>query len=358
MNLSNSKKKKMIMNLLPIINLILLILIENSCYALHHYDRQFSPLSDELITFINKQPNIEWKADRTTRFTSIHHAKSMMGVLLNRVDQHKLHHPIIHHNDINIKLPKYFDSRKYWKNCSSIRTIRDQSSCGSCWAFGAVESMSDRICIHSKGRISIELSAVNLLSCCSRCGFGCNGGIPGMAWDYWKDEGIVTGGSNETHTGCQPYPFPECIHHSTSINHSSCEVKYYSTPECYQTCQPDYAIQYENDKYYGKSSYYVTSDEVSIMKEILLNGPVEATFYVFDDFLNYKTGVYKYVTGSLLGGHAIRIIGWGVSSLNHTPYWLCANSWNKQWGDKGYFKILRGSNECGIESMVTAGLPK
>ncbi|KAH8856084.1 Cathepsin B-like cysteine proteinase [Schistosoma japonicum] len=305
MNLSNSKKKKMIMNLLPIINLILLILIENSCYALNHYDRQFSPLSDELITFINKQPNIEWKADRTTRFTSIHHAKSMMGVLLNSVDQHKLHRPIIHHNDINIKLPKYFDSQLF-----------------------------------------------------NRCGFGCNGGIPGMAWDYWKDEGIVTGGSNETHTGCQPYPFPECIHHSTSINHSSCEVKYYSTPECYQTCQPDYAIQYENDKYYGKNSYYVTSDEVSIMKEILLNGPVEATFYVFDDFLNYKTGVYKYVTGSLLGGHAIRIIGWGVSTLNHTPYWLCANSWNKQWGDKGYFKILRGSNECGIESMITAGLPK
>ena len=44
----------------------------------------------------------------------------------------------------------------------------------------------------------------------------------------------------------------------------------------------------------------------------------------------------------------LQILGWGVE--NGVPYWLCANSWNEYWGDHGYFKILRGSNECGIES--------
>ena len=67
-------------------------------------------------------------------------------------------------------------------------------------------------------------------------------------------------------------------------------------------------------------------------------------------------GVYRHVTGEMLGGHAIKILGWGTE--NGTPYWLVANSWNYDWGDKGYFKILRGNDECGIESDVVAGIPK
>lgn len=42
-------------------------------------------------------------------------------------------------------LPENFDSREQWPNCPTIREIRDQGSCGSCWAFGAVEAMSDRV---------------------------------------------------------------------------------------------------------------------------------------------------------------------------------------------------------------------
>ena len=45
------------------------------------------------------------------------------------------------------------------------------------------------------------------------------------------------------------------------------------------------------------------------------------------------------------------MIGWGTE--NGTPYWLIKNSWNDQWGDSGTFKILRGSNECGIEGDVS-----
>lgn len=53
--------------------------------------------------------------------------------------------------------------------------------------------------------------------------------------------------------------------------------------------------------------------------------------------------------------HAIKILGWGKE--NGVSYWLVANSWNKEWGDKGYVKILRGTNECEIEENVVAGLP-
>lgn len=44
-------------------------------------------------------------------------------------------------------------------------------------------------------------------------------------------------------------------------------------------------------------------------------------------------GVYQHVSGSALGGHAIKMLGWGEE--NGVPYWLCANSWNTDWGDNG-----------------------
>merc|ERR1711879_1012806 len=89
------------------------------------------------------------------------------------------------------------------------------------------------------------------------------------------------------------------------------------------------------------------------MGDLMTNGPVAAAFTVYADFPTYKSGVYKHTSGSALGGHAVKIIGWGVEDGN--DYWLVANSWNTDWGDKGFFKIARGHNECGIEGQISAG---
>lgn len=79
------------------------------------------------------------------------------------------------HTDVDqIDIPDSFDSRIQWSNCPSISYIRDQSNCGSCWAFGAVEAISDRICVASKGQQKPEISAADLASCCWLCGFGYN----------------------------------------------------------------------------------------------------------------------------------------------------------------------------------------
>jgi len=92
-----------------------------------------------------------------------------------------------------------------------------------------------------------------------------------------------------------------------------------------------------------------------MMAELYKNGPIEVAFTVYEDFLAYKSGVYQHESGDELGGHAVKILGWGVE--NNTPYWLVANSWNVHWGDSGFFKILRGQDECGIEDEADAGLP-
>lgn len=72
--------------------------------------------------------------------------------------------------------------------------------------------------------------------------------------------------------------------------------------------------------------------------------------------MTYKSGVYKHVSGQQLGGHAVKIYGWGTE--NGEDYWLIANSWSSEWGETGSFRILRGTNECGIEAGVVGGLPK
>lgn len=84
----------------------------------------------------------------------------------------------------------------------------------------------------------------------------------------------------------------------------------------------------------------------------MTDGPVETAFTVYQDFENYVSGIYQQTSNTVLGGHAVKITGWGVE--NGVKYWKVANSWNPYWGEKGFFRILRGVDECGIESGATS----
>ena len=68
------------------------------------------------------------------------------------------------------ELPDHFDARKEWPMCPTIGHIRNQGKCRGCWAFAAAEAMSDRICITTNGKLIVELAALDLISCCRRCG--------------------------------------------------------------------------------------------------------------------------------------------------------------------------------------------
>ena len=66
-----------------------------------------------------------------------------------------------------------------------------------------------------------------------------------------------------------------------------------------------------------------------------------------NDCLYVKGGVYKHVTGKLLGGHAVKVVGWGVQNTTGEEYWLVANSWGPTWGEEGYFRFsLNDTGEC------------
>ncbi|KAK6917961.1 Peptidase C1A, propeptide [Dillenia turbinata] len=266
-------------------------------------------LQESIIKLVNENPKAGWKAAMNPRLSNytVGQFKHLLGV--KPTPEHYLKSVPVGH-------------------------------CGSCWAFGAVESLSDRFCIHFG--MNISLSVNDLLACCGfLCGEGCDGGYPIHAWKYFVHRGVVT-------EECDPY------FDNKGCSHPGCEPAY-PTPKCKRKCVSG-SQAWKRAKHFSVSAYRVDSDPNSIMAEVYQNGPVEVSFAVYEDFAYYKSGVYKHTTGSFLGGHAVKLIGWGTTD-DGEDYWLLANQWNTNWGDEGYFKIKRGENECGIEGDVVAGLP-
>eukprot|EP00850_Spirogloea_muscicola_P011128 SM000068S20560 [mRNA] locus=s68:155621:161061:+ [translate_table: standard] len=304
-------------------------------------------LQEHVVDFINTSPGATWTAGRNERLANytMEAFKVLLGAYMMPVNQLDPSVENVRRFPAQGSLPKEFDSRKAWPSCPSITHIRValcncQGHCGSCWAFGAVETLTDRFCILAHENVS--LSPNDLVSCCGfECGNGCGGGWPYKAWEYFVRKGVVT-------VACDPYfDRSGCVHPGCT--------PLLPTPKCVKQCVNDNL--WTENKHFADKAYTVGPEPEEIMAEIFFNGPVEVAFYVFEDFAYYKSGVYKHVTGGVIGGHAVKMIGWGTTE-DGVDYWLIANSWNKSWGEDGYFRIVRGVNECNIEAGVVAGLPR
>ncbi|KAL3310141.1 hypothetical protein Ciccas_011297 [Cichlidogyrus casuarinus] len=294
-----------------------------------------------------------WTASAYSRFDNVENRKKLLGVKRKSKPAHG-NFPLKLRSTKDLVLPKQFDARKNWPECKSIGHIGDQSLCGSCWAYSSANSMSDRICIHT-GKTDVNVSVADLLSCCTECGDGCDGGDPMEAFLYWQKNGIVTGGDYGSEQGCKPYLLPPCEHH-TNGSRISCDAFDSPTPQCTSTCRIGYDKHYHEDMTYSTETYVILYSELGIMRDLYLNGPLVLSLDVYEDFMIYQGGIYKHVAGNYLGGHAVRLIGWGEEKGD--KYWLIANSWNTNWGENGLVRIRRGTNECKIEEFVVAGIPK
>jgi cathepsin B len=305
----------------------------------------FAAVSKELADKLNMKQSL-WTASHEGRIQEMdmHHFKHLLG--FDRRSWMAKHQNIqhVHHTEEEIAaVPDSFDSRTNWPNCASMKAVRDQSDCGSCWAFGAVEAMSDRECVYNNRDHSYSAEQMN--SCSGECG-SCDGGDPGCAWDYWQSTGLVE-------EVCRPYSLPGCDHHIANSS-NPCPSNEYPTPACVKKCLSNSSLTWAKDVHKSTSSY-TASGEADIMAEIYQNGPCETAFDVYSDFEAYTGGIYQNQGGDYLGGHAVKFVGWGVEG--GVKYWIVANSWNVHWGEQGFFRIIKGQDECGIEDTVWCGAP-
>jgi len=314
----------------------------------------------------------KWVAKAHPRFASFRPGASMslLGVKGDWAQDIREHiakglvTPFVPQN-ANMVIPESFDSATFWPQCSkSIGMIRDQSNCGCCWAFGGSEAASDRMCIATNASMLFPLSDQDI---CFNANYnGCGGGQISTPWTYISSKGVVTGGLYKNSEGqdtgfkgmCSDFSLPHCHHHGPTKNDPwpaegtpGCPSEH--SPQGPTTCDPTASPAHSSfaaDKITFAGRPVSASGEQAIQQMIMEAGPVETAFTVYSDFEDYDSGIYHHVSGSMAGGHAVKFVGWGVE--NGVKYWKVQNSWNPFWGEKGYFRIVRGNNEGGIESSV------
>ncbi|KAF4687936.1 hypothetical protein FOZ63_024242, partial [Perkinsus olseni] len=288
--------------------------ISTEAAAAKLYDETRPAIMKSFVDEINSMQTTWTASAEQGRFRTmaLRDIKRLCGSFLNRTEnlKEKVYPPEELRN-----LPASFDARDRFKDCAGvIGHVRDQSDCGSCWAFATTEAYNDRLCIKTGGKFTKLLSPGHMASCCSifhGClSFGCSGGFPAG------------------------YQSPYC---STSCRNSK------------------YSTTFDKDRHYVEERYpHWFLKTSSVKKEIMTNGPVSAAYIVYEDFMSYKSGVYKHTKGSIVGLHAVKIIGWGEE--NGEEYWLVVNSWNEDWGDHGLFKIALG--QCGIDYLILGSTPR
>ncbi len=218
----------------------------------------------------------------------------------------------------SLQLASSFD----WRSVNGqnyVSPVKNQGSCGSCWAFGTVAPLEAKLLI-SGGELA-DLSEQYLLSC-NDSGWSCNGGW--WAHDYHKDKKV----SGELEAGS----VLETLFPYTASN---------------SVCNPPHAHyqKIESWKYVG-NSYGVPSVE-AIKYAIATYGPVAAAVCAGSAFSSYRSGIFssdeKNVCKTGQVNHAVVLVGWDDA----TDTWIMKNSWGTGWGESGYMRIKRNVSNIG-----------
>jgi inhibitor of cysteine peptidase len=208
-----------------------------------------------------------------------------------------------------------------WRLAGIVPPVRNQGSCGSCWAFGTVGIMESAIAkIHGP---QVDLSEQFLVSC-NTYGWNCqDGGLTAHMWHY------DAFAKNQTSIGAvleadKPY---------TATDGACAEP--YAHP--FSLSGWEFIVDYEWEM--------PTVDQIK--SAIAAYGPVTAGVCAGRAFSNYTGGVFS--TDESCGGwtnHQIILVGWKDTGPTQ-GYWILRNSWGPRWGESGYMRIAYNTSRVG-----------
>lgn len=236
-----------------------------------------------------------------------------------------------------------------WRNVDGVNYITWTKNqhlpryCGSCWAESVTSILADRIMIASQGkRLTLGLSPQALINC--EMGGSCGGGDPLKAFKMIRKHGLGE-------ESCHAYVGHREGKSSTCESWQLCEV-----------CLPGY--QNNNGTCVGVNSYKkwnvtgagIVREMVQMKKAILHGGPIICGIYSTSKLGQYESGVFTEFTLFAKANHFVSVVGWGETE-DGAAYWIVRNSWGTYWGEWGFFRILMGNENLGIENECFYAYP-
>lgn len=197
-------------------------------------------------------------------------------------------------------LPSSIDWRNY-NGKNYVTPVKNQGSCGSCWAFSTVGALESKALITAGADATLNLSEQIVLSC-SGAG-SCSGGYPDRASSFL----VSTGTAGET-----AFPY--------SATNASCSSA---------------ATNWKTQAFKLADWHSVTTTLEGVKSALVQYGPLATTMNVYSDFYSYTKGVYHHVSGTLQGGHAVVLVGYDDAD----QAFIVKNSWGTGWGEAGYLRI-------------------
>eukprot|EP00386_Alphamonas_edax_P006206 GDKI01020190.1.p1 GENE.GDKI01020190.1~~GDKI01020190.1.p1 ORF type:complete len:414 (-),score=151.63 GDKI01020190.1:416-1597(-) len=266
-----------------------------------------------------------WTAEVSERFlgSSVKDATYLMGTIMG--DKAAKLEPLEDNVSYLGDIPESFDARTAFPECAGvIGHIRDQSECGSCWAFSATGSLEGAYCAAGHG--PIDISEQQLVDCSKKQGnAGCRGGLMTQAFQYVMDNKGICAESD--------YPYKGAVARLPFFG--NCKAK---------KCKNAMKIE-------GFSAVPKNNDD-ALTAAIALKGAIAVAIQADERaFQFYKSGVFSAPCGTNLN-HGVLAVGYG--SENGEDYYIVKNSWGSSWGDKGYIKFARGAHinggqgQCGV----------
>jgi cathepsin L len=273
-------------------------------------------------------------------------------------------HPTLMEDQVHTFLVKNTTATQYpesftWGHLESMREGRDQSTCGSCWAFAAEATMRAHSEINGKVK---KFSVEQILSCTpnpQECGGqgGCDGATAELAFEYVLRHGVVS--TNALAYTARKSRCPASMHEAQGS---------VATTPAFTAEGHEVHLLDESQGMLGNLigmlgwTKLPENKEEPFMRALVKEGPLAVAVSASAQWNFYSTGILGATEcdPDYVISHAVVVFGYGIGNADEmsTRYWSIKNSWGSNWGEQGTIRLERLDDEeghCGWDTRPSLG---